>query len=169
MEEIVIGVVVVLLTWYVTKQATRKPIETAGKTVLKFHVIWAVMAFVFMGFSLLLLVYSFVILDPADAETAALVFMVVIAILVSAFGIWLYLYYQNHKVIYDEHGIVVYNHKGRETTFRREDIHQVKYNGLRSSFYIVLHNHKKVAVHEYLTGAREFARTLGWAENGERP
>jgi hypothetical protein len=156
MKMLVIGVVVALLTWYVTRLAARRPEVVGGRSVLQFHMIWRALAFFFFGFALLLLFYILEVRGFSQDSPASIVAAFVICGISLGMGLWVLQSYRHHRVFYDEHDITVCDARGREKKFKWKDIQAVQFSALKSSYTIVLHNGDRAAVHGYLTGVKEF-------------
>jgi hypothetical protein len=116
---IVIIIIVGLFLWFISRQTIKGPIEIEAKSLLRFNAIFGVLGIVCMGLGLFMPFYSYIINDSSTEET-----LIMPGLLIFFFGMgyWVFSWYHNHKVLFDDNEITVIDSNRKEKRFQWSDI-----------------------------------------------
>ncbi|QHT71424.1 hypothetical protein GXP67_34585 [Rhodocytophaga rosea] len=149
----IITIVVGAFLWYFSRQAVVQPIQADGKSILRLNSAFGLLAIVFMALGLFMLFYSFVV---RDFSIDGVIIMVGLSSFFFGMGYWIFTWYRNHRVIFDENEVTVVNPNRNQKTFQWTQIRDVKFNAWTSKYILTLESDEKVGVYQYLTGIEDF-------------
>ena len=129
-------------------------VNEMGYTVLRMNKLYKVLAWVCIGVAL-----SFILVAIYLHEEGMYIISFLMLLFFGGFGFVLLMYYENHKVEYDENFIKINNWKGEEEALRWDEIETVEYNKLTG--HLKLHyKNKKRSIHEHLVGFKMLLNKL---------
>ena len=150
----VIGAVITTMMYFVNKGAN-KAIETInGVTELRMNKFYQI-----VGYSALVIFLGFIVAAIYINETAFYIALIFIFLLFGGTGLACVLWYRNHKIIFDDNKITVYNWKKQVEEIYWEEITAIKFRPIAGNIKITGSN-KIVKVHQHLVGLKTFIQKI---------
>ena len=160
----IIAIFSLIVIAYLTKASKKKTsIDENGEFHLKMNKLYGLIGILGTLLGLFFLIYIPLTVKVGDNEIWLLTFFMLLILLVP--GIFLLMYYKNHRVIFGDNSIVVTDVFGKEKKIKWSDITDIKFNIL-SGMFVISTKSEKIKVHLHLIGISNFTeyieRKTGW-------
>ncbi len=151
---VIIGIAVSTALAFLTK-ATGKSvdIDQSGQFNLRMNKLYGIMGIIGLVFGLIFLIFIPLTAEPNESG----IWMVVILMLLIFWGTGIpcLMYYQNHRVSFDDNSIVATSVYGKIREIKWTDIEDIKFKAM-SGLLVLTTKDEKVKVHQHLIGLSKF-------------
>ncbi len=125
-----------------------------GEIELRMNKLYQILGYVCIGFASI-----FVMAALYYQEKEMYVIGIVMLILFGGLGISCLMYYQNHKLTFDDEKITVQNWRKKIEEIKWGEINEIKFNPF-SGYLNIRGLNKKMTIHQHLVGLKAFAKKM---------
>jgi hypothetical protein len=152
---VVIGVVITMFLKYSKKKSNKNvEIDQSGFFILKINKLYKIIGSISTGFAVVLSIVS-IYLNSRQGY----IVLLTMSFLLGWLGIFILMFYYNHKFEFNDVNMRVINIYGRTKTMSWNDVKEIKFEPLKG--YIYLYSEKeKLKIHQHLVGLIEFVKIM---------
>ncbi len=150
-----IGFAVSFTLNYMNEGASRKIEKNKnGETELRMNKLYQI-----LGYTCIVMTSIFLVAALYYQDRELYLIGGIILLIFGGLGVSLLMYYRNHRLIFNDQRIIVYNWRGKPKQLNWNEIEQIKFN-LISGYLKVTSNATKLIIHQHLVGLKVFLKKM---------